>query len=412
MKTTNPNWNMKKLQRMEKSGELRFDYPIQRASGQWDELQQSLLIHSIIGGFPIPPIAIAKADVDGEEAEYVIDGKQRTTTVLGFISGVADEEGNYPEGAWHLHEDTPSVMIGKEEIELSGKFFDQLNEEAQTDILSSNFLIQRMEDATDEEIEELFSRWNNGTPLTKQQKARAKMGTANAKIIDSLLKHSFIKLDGKVHFTKLQRKRGDDEAVIIQTMMLMSDYDIPSNGFVADNILKFASEMREMDITPVTNVVKEAFDYANQAIEAKHPLLKKLHLPTFLLIAKKAKDENIEPEVFMAWVDDFNNAINGRTRDKALVKTNYKNYTNAGSVKKEKTLGRKQAMTTHFNEFIDRYEPTIEEPQDLSKGEVAEVVEESKEVKEVKGKKAKKEVVELEQKPDAEEVFAGLELVN
>jgi hypothetical protein len=412
MKTTNPNWNMKKLQRMVGANGLRFDYPIQRAGGQWDALQKALLIHSIVGGFPIPPIAIAKAEVDGHgsEAEYVIDGKQRTTTVLDFVTGIADEDGNYPATAWQLHEDTPTVVIENVgEVELAGKWFDQLHEDVQADIMSSNFLIQRMENATDEEIEELFGRWNNGTPLTKQQKARGKMGTANATVIDSLLKHNF--LQEKSHFTALQRKRSDDEAVILQTMMLMSDYELPSNGFVADNILKFAVEMREADISEVTKAVTEALNYADKALEGKHPLLKKLHLPTVLVVAKKAYDEKVAPEVFGAWVEDFNNAINGRTRDKALVKTNYKNYTNAGSVKREKVIGRKNSMVTHFNEFIDRYEPTIEEPKaDLPK-EVKEPKKDKKEVVEPNATEIKEEQKEEQKTEEIDEVFAGMEEV-
>jgi hypothetical protein len=392
---------MKKLERMSNNGELRFDYPIQRASGQWDALQKSLLIHSIIGDYPIPPIAIVKAEVDGQEGEFVIDGKQRSTTVLDFISGIADGEGNYPATAYPLHDETPVVDIDGKEIELAGLYFDQLDDDAQAEILSATFAIQRMEEATDEQIEELFSRWNNGTPLTKQQKARGKMGTANAIVIDKLLKHPFIQETAS--FTALQKRRSDDEAVILQTMMLMAkDYEIPSNGFVADNILKFASDMREADISEVTTAVKEALDYANGALE-KHPLLKKLHLPTILIVAKKAYDEGVDSEVFTAWVDDFNNAINGRTRDKALVKTNYKNYTGAGSVKRDKVLGRKNAMISHFNEFVDRYVKPIEE-------------EPKKEVVKPQAKKEEK-VADLPKEPvkaettEVDEVFAGLEEV-
>lgn len=410
MKTTKPNWNMKKLQRMSNSNELRFDYPIQRASGQWDSLQKSLLIHSIIGDYPIPPVAIVKAEVDGVEGEFVIDGKQRSTTVLDYISGIKDEEGNYPVNAYPLHEETPTVEIDGKEIELAGKYFGELDDDAQSEILSSTFSIQRMEEATDEQIEELFSRWNNGTPLTKQQKARGKMGTANAIIIDKLLKHNFIQ--EKASFTALQRRRSDDEAVILQTMMLMSaDYEIPSNGFVADNILKFALDMRNADISELTNAVKDALDYADESIDVKHVLLKKLHLPTFLVVAKKAKDENIDTEVFGAWVEDFNNAINGRTRDKALVKTNYKNYTGAGSVKKDKVTGRRNAMVTHFNEFVDRYEPVIKEEDTNSKKEVKTPVDHSNEDVNVNIPEPMWTDEDLKENGDVDTVFAGLDEV-
>ena len=420
MKTTKPNWNMNKLQRMTANGGLRFDYPIQRASGQWDALQKSLLIHSIVGDFPIPPIAIVKAEVDGVESEWVIDGKQRTTTVLDYTSGIKGEDGKYPATAYPLHEETPTVEVeGIGEVELAGKYFDELESDIQHEILSSSFLIQRMEEATDEQIEELFGRWNNGTPLTKQQKARGKMGTTNAIIIDKLLKHNFIQ--AKASFTALQRRRSDDEAVILQTIMLMSDYEIPSNGFVADNILQFAYDMRESDINDVTNAVSDALTYADKALEGKHPLLKKLHLPTVLVVAKKAKDEEVSPEVFGAWVEDFNNAINGRTRDKALVKTNYKNFTGAGSVKRDKVIGRKTAMLNHFNEFVDRYVPEIKE-EEVSQGTNTPKVEDKPQepVKEVKAPsvdeviaEAEKQEEELEKQEEenADVVFAGLEEV-
>lgn len=393
MKTTKVNWNVKKLARMDSNESLNFNYPIQRAGGQWDALQKSLLIHSIAGDYPVPPVLL----LAGDEVDYVLDGKQRITNILDFVAGVKDAEGNYPANAYKLHAETPSVSMADVdgEFELADKFFDELHEDLQSEILGANMSISRLEGATDEEIEELFYRWNNGTPLTKQQKARAKMGVGNATIIDALQKHPF--LQEKASFTALQRRRSDDEAVVLQTMMLMTGDEIES--FVADKLLAFATEMRDSDISDITKALKEALDYANGAIDTTNPLLKKLHLPTLLLVAKKAYDEKIESEVFGAWVEDFNNAINGRTRDKALVKTNYKNYTGAGSVKKDKVLGRKNAMLTHFNEFVDRYEPIIDEP----------VADTPKTEKEPKADTPKE--VKAPSKEEAQEVFAGLEEV-
>lgn len=393
MKKTTVNWNVKRLGRASEGGELNFDYPIQRAGGQWDILQKSLLIHSIAGDYPVPPVLMLKGEVNEKDVNFVLDGKQRILNIIDFVSGVANEDGAYPLHAYPLHEDTPSVTLDgtEQEFELANKYFDQLHEDVQAEILTTNIGIQRLEGATDEEIEELFYRWNNGTPLTKQQKSRAKMGVTNATVIDSLQKHAFIQETSS--FTPLQRRRSDDEAVILQTMMLLSNE--PFESFVADKILEFATNMRENPMTEVTNDLKVALDYAYKSITEKNPLLKKLHLPTLLVVSKKAHDENVDPSVFGAWVEDFNNAINGRTRDKALVKTNYKNYTGAGSVKKDKVLGRKNAMLTHFNEFVDRYEPTIvthEEPVETNE-EPTNVVEEPT-------------VVE-----NAEEVFGGIEEV-
>ena len=358
---------------MVESEQLNFNYPIQRAGGQWDLLQKSLLIHSIAGDYPIPSILV----LSDEGIDYILDGKQRGMNITDFISGIKNPEtGEYPARAYKLHSETPPVRLQgyEEEFEMAGKYFDELHEDLQREILSANLSITRLEEATDSEIEELFYRWNNGTPLTKQQKARAKMGVGNASVISELLKHAF--LQEKASFTALQRRRSDDEAVILQTMMLLDDnYELES--FVADKILKYATDMRETDITAITDQVRDALDYADMSINATLPLLKKVHLPTFLLVAKKAFEENVPSEVFSAWAEDFGKAINARTITKALVKTDYKKYTGAGSVKKAMVLGRKEAMFEHFAKFLEEYKPVIEDPFAEQAGEpVGETTEE------------------------------------
>ena len=358
LKTSQVSWNPKNIQRLSETEQINFNYPIQRAGGQWDSLQKSLLIHSIAGDYPIPAILVLK----DEGVDYILDGKQRASNIVDFIRGVKNPEtGEYPPNAFKLHEETPPVKLNgyEEEFEVAGKYFDELPEEVQNEIAGKALNITRLEDATDSEIEELFYRWNNGTPLTKQQKARAKMGVANASVISELLKHPFIQ--EKASFTALQRRRSDDEAVILQTMMLLDEtYEIES--FVADKILKYATDMHDKDVTAITSQVRDALDYAEMSIVNTLPLLKKVHLPTFLLVAKKALEEDVQSEVFNAWAEDFGKAINARTITKALVKTDYKKYTGAGSVKKAMVLGRKESMLAHFAKFLEEYKPVIEDP--------------------------------------------------
>jgi hypothetical protein len=348
MKKSSLPIKLNQVVRMTEKGTLNFEYPIQRKGGQWDDLQKSLFIHSIASNYPIPQILALK--VDGEDGVYILDGKQRITNVVDFL------QNKYP-----LHEETPKVRIENldEEFEIAGLTFDELPDDIKNEILSSSLNSSRLENATDEEIEELFFRWNNGTPLTKQQKSRAKMGLSNATIIDNLVKHNFIA--DKASFTPLQRRRSDDEAVILQSMMLMSDIQFES--FVADKILKFATDIRESDITDVTTAIKDALDYMNEAIEEKTQLLKKLHLPTLILIAKKAIEDGVPKALFNEWVEDFTLAIDRRASSKAKVSTMYMNYTGAGSVKKDKVLGRKKAMLSHYEKFLDKLGFVPEEGQ-------------------------------------------------
>lgn len=355
MRTTKPDWNNRTLARMYSNKQLRDDYPIQRARGLWDHLQKSLLIHSIAGNYPIPPIAIVHAELDGAKADFIIDGNQRVSTVIDFLSGVKDKNGNYPDSAFPLHEETPEVYLDGSDkpYELAGKYFDELDKDVQADIESKNIQIQRIEDASDEEIEELFARWNNGTPLSKQQKARGLMGTKNSILLGKLQKHHF--MQNVARFTKLQRRRSDDDAVILQTMMLLMEDEIEFKSFVANNILEFAHELRNRDITNIAKEIEGFMEYLEKT-EASSPLFKRRDLPTLFMVVKKAIEEGIEPEVFGAWLEDFNNAITVRLRDKAIVKTRYKDFTSAGSVKKKNVMGRKAEMLKHFDEFIKQFD--------------------------------------------------------
>ena len=63
---------------------LTFDYPIQRADGQWDKSQKALLIDSVLKGFIIPHVYIVKDGTEDFSPMSVLDGKQRLTTLRDF----------------------------------------------------------------------------------------------------------------------------------------------------------------------------------------------------------------------------------------------------------------------------------------------------------------------------------------
>ena len=129
---TTLNWTIKNLKHMYDAKEtLSFDHPIQRQSAQWSNLQQSLLIHSILANFPVPAIYVQKSDA--EEADdkgktlckySVLDGKQRMTTIFSFING-----------EYALNEETPDAEIEGENYSLAGKTFGELDVDVQQELL-------------------------------------------------------------------------------------------------------------------------------------------------------------------------------------------------------------------------------------------------------------------------------------
>lgn len=348
MEFKNVAWSTKQLNRMVDNDNVKFDYPIQRSGGQWGDIQKSYLIHSLAQNFPIPPVYFLgeKQLIDIEKNKfntirYVLDGKQRLTTIKDFA-----------EGIFALHEDTPNVNIEGEEFEVGGKFFAELDEEVQDMIQSRNILTYTVDRdmITDDEIEELFYRMNNGVTLTTQQKSKARMGIGWAEKLNELSKNEFI-LE-KCSFSKQQLKTEGHHTAVLQTMMMLDggyDFANASQKVISEYSCTFKNDQYNKEEL-FENVLK-GMNYLNNAFDKKETLLlKKVNFPMTVLVAIEAEERGISSDKFLEWSKDFKKAY--KKSGDCLVESNYAYYTGNGSVKKEKVLGRYDEMKNHLNKYF------------------------------------------------------------
>lgn len=336
---TTLNWTVKNLKTMYDEKEtLSFTHPIQRQSAQWDNEQQSLLIHSMLANFPVPAVYVHKTesievDVKGKHSyNYsVLDGKQRMTTVFSFING-----------EYALSEDIPDVEIEDVTYEIAGKYFEDLDEDVQQEILRFRFNIQAFEDVTDEMIEDIFFRLNNSTPLTKPQKARPLMGVENSIFINDILAGRFF--TDKCTFSKMQLKKSDDMCTLLQGMMLLDnkyrDYDFSSIS--ADEVMTYSQYIKNNYPDECKDRLKKIIGFLDNVFYMKDKNLKKINIPILFLIADKALAESITGTNFRRWYNSFFDEH----------KEEYNQYCSSGSIKKEKTLGRIEVMTRCFEEYF------------------------------------------------------------
>ena len=187
-------------------GKLNWDGPVQRKSGKWNNKQQSLLVHSILADYIVPNLYFAK---DEHGILNVLDGKQRFTTVFSFIN---DE--------WRLHASTPEVVLNGEEYDIALKLFSELDADVQSELLGYRFTTYQLENCTEEDIEETFSRLNSGTPLSKIELARPKLGSQLATQFNELTELSFF--TDSLNLTKSQRKK-EDEFLMLMTITMLLD---------------------------------------------------------------------------------------------------------------------------------------------------------------------------------------------
>ncbi|MGE8001378.1 hypothetical protein ACQKOF_22565 [Lysinibacillus sp. NPDC093190] len=98
------------------------------------------------------------------------------------------------EDLFPLSEEHDGLIIEGETYEIAGKYYSELDEEVQQMIVSRSILTYTvdMKTTTEEEIEELYYRLNDGCPLTVQQKAKALMGVEWSARFNELGNHRLI----------------------------------------------------------------------------------------------------------------------------------------------------------------------------------------------------------------------------
>lgn len=342
---TTLNWTVKNLKSMyDGKNTLQMDHPIQRQELQWldDRLKRSLLIHSILANYPVPPIYCLKEAIGEKDFSYsILDGKQRLTAVFDFI------DGRYP-----LDAETPSVVIDDVTYELGDKYFTDLDTECQQELLRFKFTIYGFEDADDDLIEEIFFRLNNSTPLSKPQKAMPLCGVGNATFIKSLLSDRFF--SEICQFSTLQRRKSDDMCTLLQSMMLLDNryegYEFASIS--ADEIMRYASYIKNNYSETQKERLYDIIDYLEKVFPEKNKMLKKINIPIVMLAAATAmgSDYNptkntyrVGPKYFRQWFCYFFDECYD----------DYKQYCSSGSIKKEKTLKRIEVMESSLVEYFE-----------------------------------------------------------
>lgn len=353
---TTLNWTVKNLKTMnDDKHTLDFCHPIQRQSGQWDgdRLKKSLLIHSMLANYPVPPIYCLKEAISEKEYSYsILDGKQRLTTIFDYI------DGRYP-----LDADTPSVVIDDVSYELGGKYFTDLDLECQQELLRFKFTIYGFEDADDDLIEEIFFRLNNSTPLSKPQKSMALTGVHNATFIKSILSDRFF--SEICQFSALQRRKSDDLCALLQAMMLLDNrymgYEFSSIS--AEETMRYASHIKNNYSDAQKERLYDIIDYLEKAFPEKDKMLKKINIPIVMLVADSAMGGDYDsikniyrvgPMYFRQWFSYFFNECYEE----------YKQYCSSGSIKKEKTLKRIEIMEASLMDYFELRETAAlqEEP--------------------------------------------------
>lgn len=231
----------------------------------WVLSQKQLLIDSLFKDFDIPKIYFRDVVEQGKTIYYVIDGQQRLNAIFGFMNN----EFPMPSDA--------DPVLGEE---VADKTWDQLNSDIQIEFGSRTLDTVHLVDYSDAEIEEMFLRLQNGTPLKAAEKRRAIAGNMRL-VVHKLSEHQVF--NRCCDFRDLHYAYEDTSAKVLKMIM---ENNSPAN--ISAQALKKMYEQNS-NITESNKAVKDtksAFTFVNKAFrELDNPKLKKYAIMDLSVIA-------------------------------------------------------------------------------------------------------------------------------
>lgn len=355
-----------------------------------------MLIHSIIEDYLIPSNVVIKGvGVAGKGNSYsVIDGQQRLTTIMDYLQGkftldssiplfkkvpleLSIFEEDFTEELFVVDDlnekqNRPSTfssdrLISEDDefvaFDASGLSVHDLPEELYMEFFTKSLSVTMYDSTiTEEEIEELFFRLNNGTTLSKIQKTKARLGSKLINRVQSLVNHDFI--IEITSFTKAQMKNEKDLELILTFLFLaeldeFSDMELPSSlsgAFIASYGEKMKTKS-ESTISMMFEKVEQVLNFLYSSLQdlisdkdIKTFFKKPVHIIPVYYTALTLLNSDISETDFATFIEifitQFSNKKEGAT--KSIYVENYANNTGAGATKRSLLSARLDAMKEGF----------------------------------------------------------------
>lgn len=348
IKATIP-WTAKQAIKMYDCGTIDVNHIVQR-SFKWDRPRMSLLIHSMIYGFPIPTFWARKriVEVNGKQTKCydLLDGKQRLMTIASFL---------HDEFALL---DCPPIKVDGKLTYIDGLTFSKLPEELQDAIKDYPLNVSYYENISDSQVRELFKRLNNGKPLTTKEK-----NIANAADIVSLTTigdHEFFRT---IYKEKALDRR--DQIPVIMKMWIMLHDDIDTISFDTADMNQAMEDvvMSDIDKAEIISILDKALAIYNALDEktqkmARRKLGTEVHFVSMVPFIKKGIEYNIPTELMR----DFVAAMYG---SKVTVSATYNENCKSGSA-------HNGAVMARHNELAREWDAFFSDDADEERGEVIE----------------------------------------
>ena len=317
----NTSYSIESISKQLKKKRIRDDHILQRHSGQWKAFAKSELISDILRGKSLTQIIISEEIKNGLRMQWLIDGKQRCTTLDDFLhDGFAisknvknfnikyqttkvDEDGNEM-----VNEDGFTEMEFRE-FDIRGKKFSQLPEELQDIFKDRQIPVLYNMNCTKKDIADDIARFNRSRPMNKAQNGWLGLDESFAEFVENIAKMQFFQTDfSGSSYTNNNHTSGAIRRIIVESIMV-SDF---INDFNKDfnKMCKYLSdEASDSNFTEFYSLVERLTAICNETtvniFNAKDSFL------WFGLFSRFAKVCNDDIK-YIEFINEFNQTLHSK----------------------------------------------------------------------------------------------------
>lgn len=199
----NTSYSIESISKQLKKRLIRDDHILQRHSGQWKSFAKSELVSTILRGKSLTQIIISEEIKNGVKMQWLIDGKQRCSTLDDYLHdgfAVSKNAKNYSirypapktdENGNEVFNDEGFPVMEYKVFDIRGKKFSQLPEELQDIFKDRQIPVLYNMNCTKKDIAEDIARFNRSRPMNKAQNGWLGLDEEFAEFVDNISKMAF-----------------------------------------------------------------------------------------------------------------------------------------------------------------------------------------------------------------------------
>ena len=282
---------------------IQMDPEYQREPGAWSKEKRQLFVDSIFNGYDVPKFYFHDLREDDSNYRYaVVDGKQRLQTLFDFM------DDKFPLGDFDKMDNDVLKDVGQVTPPEPGKYFSQLSEDWKNYFRARSLPIVVVSNANEEDIESLFSRLNNGEPLSSAEKRNAMPGDMT-RLIRTIGEDPFFgryaPLGKRYRHLEISAKF----LLMEQTMLGPSgEHFCNTKKNFLDGMVLSGKEMPETDQRRLQERVQDNIKILKRVFNEGDPLLKKsTFIPLYYVFCAKITNKYAHPQLhqklqeFLEW---------------------------------------------------------------------------------------------------------------